>query len=62
MIVPFDRQGPAGTLKQHCPRMTGRRCRSVDILLTFCENMLLFFTGLRFFPFEARTPSLIGVP
>ena len=26
MIGPFGRQGPAATLRQHCPRMTQRRC------------------------------------
>ena len=27
MIGPFGRQGPAATLRQHCPQMTQRRCR-----------------------------------
>ena len=27
MIGPFGRQGPAGTLRQHCPQMTQRPCR-----------------------------------
>ena len=26
MIGPFGRQGPAATLRQHCPQLTRRRC------------------------------------
>ena len=30
MIVPFGRQGPAATLRQHCPQMTRRRCKGIQ--------------------------------
>ena len=35
MIGSFGRQGPAATLRQHCPQMTRRRCNS-----GICRNSL----------------------
>ena len=38
MIGPLGRQGPAATLRQHCPQMTQRRCNKwLRLILTLSE-------------------------
>ena len=33
VIGPLGRQGPADTLRQHCPQMTQRRCKWEKIII-----------------------------
>ena len=70
MIGPFGRQGPAATLRQHCPQMTQRRCTLYGVTLTHdfcsaddslqnCSQLGQFFT-FQDGPREARTAGEDG--